>query len=68
MKALEWSQHLSQYESMLIFPDAQRQVTPHSLVGFGRISNSSVSLWLSLLSAEMKKIRSKMKALVLESS
>ena len=33
MKALEWSQHFSQYNSMGIFPDAQGQVTHKSLVG-----------------------------------
>ena len=34
-----------------------------SLVRSGRISNSSEILWMSLLPASMKKIRSKMKAL-----
>ena len=48
---------------MGIFPDAQGQLTPQSLVRSGRISNSSEILWMSLLPASMKKIRSKMKAL-----
>ena len=47
---------------MGIFPDAQGQVTLHSIVGSGRISNSFNTLWLSSLPAKMK-IRSKMKAL-----
>ena len=51
------------YKSMGIFPDAQGQLTPQSLVRSGRISNSSEMLWMSLLPASMKKIRSKMKAL-----
>ena len=48
---------------MGIFPDAQGQLTPQSLVQSGRISNSSEILWMSSLPASMKKIRSKMKAL-----
>ena len=48
---------------MGIFPDAQGQLTPQSLVRSGRISNSSEILWMSSLPASMKKIRSKMKAL-----
>ena len=49
--------------SMGIFPDAQGQLTPQSLVRSGRISNSSEMLWMFSLSASMKKIRSKIKAL-----
>ena len=64
MKALECSQDFSHYKSMGIFPDAQGQLTPQSLVRSGRISNSSEMLWMSSLPASMKKIRSKMKALV----
>ena len=63
MKALECSQDFSHYKSMGIFPDAQGQLTPQSMVGSGLISNSSVTLWLSSLPAKMKKILSKMKAL-----
>ena len=48
---------------MGIFPDAQGQLTPQSLVRSGRISNSSEILWMFSLPASMKKIRSKMKAL-----
>ena len=48
---------------MGIFPDAQGQLTLQSLVRSGPISNSSEMLWMSLLPASMKKIRSKMKAL-----
>ena len=63
MKELECSQDFSHYKSMGIFPDAQGQLTPQSLVRSGRISNSSEMLWVSLLPVSMKKIRSKMKAL-----
>ena len=45
------------------FPDAQGQLTPQSLVRSGRTLNSSEMLWMFLLPASMKKIRSKMKAL-----
>ena len=48
---------------MGIFPDAQGQLTPQSLVRSGRISNSSEMLLMFSLPANMKKIRSKMKAL-----
>ena len=40
MKELESSQDYSHYKSMGIFPDAQGQLTPQSLVRSGRISNS----------------------------
>ena len=63
MKELECSQDFSHYKSMGIFPDAQGQLTPKSLVRPGRISNSSEMLWMFSLPASMKKIRSKMKAL-----
>ena len=63
MKELECSQDFSHYKSMGIFPDTQGQLTPQSLVRSGRISNSSEMLWMFLLPASMKKIRSKMKAL-----
>ena len=63
MKALECSQDFSHYKSMGIFPGAQGQLTPQSLVRSGRVSNSSEMLWMSSLPASMKKIRSKMKAL-----
>ena len=63
VKELECSQDYSHYKSMGIFPDAQGQLTPHSLVRSGRISNSSEMFWVFLLPASMKKIRSKMKAL-----
>ena len=57
MKELECSQDFSHYKSMGIFPDAQGQLTPQSLVQSGRISNSSEMLWMSSLPASMKKIR-----------
>ena len=57
MKALERSQDFSHYKSMGIFPDAQGQLTLQPMVGSGQISNSSKTLWLSLLPAKMKKIR-----------
>ena len=44
MKELECSQNFSHYKSMGIFPDAQGQLTPQSLVQSGRISNSSEML------------------------
>ena len=58
MKELECSQDFSHYNSMGIFPDAQGQLTPQSLVRSGRISNSSEMLWMFSLPASMKKIRS----------
>ena len=63
MKVLEWSQYFSQYMSMRIFPDAQGQLTHKSLVRLRRISNPFEILWLSLLSARIKKKKSKMKEL-----
>ena len=60
---LECSQDFSHYKSMGIFPDAQGQLTPQSLVESGPNSNLSEILWLSFLPASMKKIGSKMKAL-----
>ena len=44
MKELECSQDFSHVKSMGIFPDAQGQLTPQSLVRSGRISNSSEML------------------------
>ena len=41
MNELKWSQHFSHYKSIGIFPEAQGQLTPQSLVRSGRISNSS---------------------------
>ena len=63
MKELECSQDFSHYKSMGIFPDAQGQLTPQSLVRSGRISNSSEMVWMFSLPASMKKIRLKMRAL-----
>ena len=63
MKELDCSQDFSHYKSMGIFPDAQGQLSLQSLVQSGRISNSSEMLWMFLLPASMKKIRSKMRAL-----
>ena len=63
IKELECSQDFSHYKSMGIFPDAQGQLTPQSLVRSGRFSNSSDMLWMFSLPASMKKIRSKKKAL-----
>ena len=53
MNVLECSQDFSHYKSMGIFPDAQVQLTPQSMVGSGQISNSSETLWLSSLPAKM---------------
>ena len=63
MKELECSHDFSRYKSMGIFPDAQAQLTPQSLVRSGRISNSFEMLWMSLFPASMKKIQSKIEAL-----
>ena len=63
LKALEWSQHFSHYNSIRIFSNAQGQVTHKSLVGSFWISNLSKILWVYLLPARMKKNQSKMKEL-----
>ena len=63
MKELECSHDFSHYKSMGIFPDAQGQLTPQSLVRSGRISSSSEMLCMFSLPASMKKIQSKMKGL-----
>ena len=63
LKAQEWSQHFSQYNSMGILPDAQGQLTPQSLVRSCRISNPSEILWLPSLPAIIKKNQSKMNEL-----
>ena len=44
LKELECSQDFSHYKSLGIFPDAQGQLTPQSLVRSDRISNSSEML------------------------
>ena len=46
MKELECSQDFSHNKSMRIFPDAQGQLTPQSLVRSDRISNLSEMLWM----------------------
>ena len=56
MKELQCSQDFSKYKSMGIFPDAQGQLTPESLVRSSLISNSSEMLWMFSLPASMKKI------------
>ena len=63
MKVLEWSQHFLHYKSLGIFPAAQGQLTHKSLVGSCPISNPSEILWLSLLTARIKKNKSKMREL-----
>ena len=63
MKVLEWSQHLSHYKSMVIFPDAKGHITHKSLVGSCRILNPFENLWFSLLPASIKKNKLKMKEL-----
>ena len=57
MKELECSQDFSHCKSMGIFPDAQGQLTPQSLVRSGLISNSSEMLWMFSLPASIKKIK-----------
>ena len=49
MKALEWSQHFSHCKSIKIFSDAQWQLTRQSMVGSGRISNSSETFLMVLV-------------------
>ena len=63
MKVLDCSQEFSHYKSVGIFPDAQGQLSLQSTVRSGQITNSSKTLWLSSLSAKIKKIRSKIEAL-----
>ena len=63
LKELECSQHFSHYKSIGIFLDDQGQLTTQSLVRSAQISNSSEIIWMFLLPAKIKKIRSKMKAL-----
>ena len=63
MKELKCSQDFSHYKSMGIFPDAQGQLTPQSLVQSNQISNSVETLWLSSLPAKIKTIPSKIEAL-----
>ena len=46
LKALEWSHHFFHYKSMEIFPGAQGQLTPKSLVRSCPISSPSDILWL----------------------
>ena len=53
MKALE-RPHIS--SEMGIFPDAQGQATPQSMIKSDQISNSFETLWLSSLPVRMKKI------------
>ena len=59
MKELDCSQDVSHYKYMVIFPEAQGQLTPQSLVRSGRILNSSKISCMSLLPARIKNIRSK---------
>ena len=56
MKEQECSQCFSHNKSMGIFPDAQGQLTPQSLVRSGRISNLFEMVWMFSLPASMKKI------------
>ena len=63
MKELGCSLDFPHYTSMGIFPDAQGQLTPKSLVESGPNSKLSEILWLSSLPVGMKKIQSKLKAL-----
>ena len=50
----KWQHHFSHYRAMGIFSDAQRQLTPQTVVGSGRISNSSKLSCMSSLPASMK--------------
>ena len=55
----KWQQSFLHYKSMGIFSDAQGQLTPQSVVGSGRTSNSSKLPCMSLLLASIKKDRVK---------
>ena len=59
MKALECSQDFTHYKSMVIFPDAQVQLTLQSTVRSGQISNSVETLWLSSLPAKEDLIKNR---------
>ena len=63
MNGLEWLQHFSHYKFKRMFPDAQGQITPKSVMVFGRNLNSSKHSCMSSLHARMKIIQSNMKAL-----
>ena len=64
MKELEWSQHFSHYKSMGIFPKAQGQLTPQSLVQSDRILNSfKMFNMVVLITCKNKEDPIKMKAL-----
>ena len=56
LKELECPKDFSHYKPMGIFPDAQGQLTPKSLVRYRRISKSFEMLWMSSLPASMEKI------------
>ena len=56
MKELVCSKDFSHYKSMGIFPDAQGQLTPQSLVRSGRISNSSEMLWMFSLHLRLSSL------------
>ena len=60
MKAPKWPQHISHCKFMGIFPDAQGQLSPQSIIGSGRNSNCVENLYLSSLPARMK-IQSKLR-------
>ena len=55
MKALECSEDFSRYKSMGIFPDAQGQLSLQSMVGSGRISNSSETFMVVLVTCKNKE-------------
>ena len=55
MKELECSQDFSHYKSVGIFPDAQGQLTPQSLVRSGQISNSSEMLWMFFVTCKYEE-------------
>ena len=54
-----WWRSFPHYKSMGIFSDAQGQLTPLSVVGSSRISNSCKLLCMSQLPASIKRIQSK---------
>ena len=58
LKAVEWSQHFSHYQSM-----ENSQALNGRERQSGQISNQSENLWVFMLPARMKKIQSKVKAM-----
>ena len=63
--AVEWPQHFSHFKYMGIFQTLNGSLGQQSMVGSGRISNSSETLLLSMLPSKNEEdpIKTKMKLL-----